>query len=100
MTTITRNRPTAGGLLGGSLGQAAVEERARRRLAEQCAYAFCFDQVTLSYAQGTLKLSGRVPSFYLKQVLQTHLRNLDGVVQIDNQVDVVSATGVSSVRPR
>jgi len=41
-------------------------------------------------------LRGRVPSFYLKQILQTWLRRLDGVEQIDNQVDVVSATGLSS----
>ena len=40
------------------------------------------------------------PSFYLKQVLQTLLRNLDGVKQIDNQVDVVTSTGLSSVRAK
>ena len=37
-----------------------------------------------------------VPTFYLKQILQTWLRKLDSVKQIDNQVDVVSATGLSS----
>jgi hypothetical protein len=41
-----------------------------------------------------------LPSFYLKQVLQTLLRDLDGVTRIANRVDVVSPTGLSSVRPK
>jgi hypothetical protein len=103
MTTITKDRqdrratrPTS----GGGRQQPSVEVLARRRLVERCAYAFSFDQVTFSYWQGTLTLRGRLPSFYLRQVLQTHLRNLDGVTQINNQVDVVSSTGLSSVRPK
>lgn len=85
---------------GKTLEGSAVEELARRRLAESCPYAFCFNQVTLSHADGILTLQGRLPSFYLKQVLQTLLRNVDGVTRIDNRVDVISATGLSSVRPR
>ena len=77
-----------------------MEESARRRLTEDCVYAFCFNQVTFRYDQGVLILQGRLPSFYLKQVLQTLLRDLEGVEQIDNQVEVVSATGLSSTRPR
>jgi hypothetical protein len=38
-----------------------------------------------------LVVRGAVPSFYLKQVLQTVLRDLDGVRRIDNQVQVISA---------
>jgi hypothetical protein len=45
---------------------------------------------------GVLLLRGRVPTFYLKQMLQSWLKDLDGVSRIDNQVDVVSATGLSS----
>jgi hypothetical protein len=103
MTTITKDRQdgmAARLTFGGGVQQPSVEELARRRLAEKCAYAFYFDQVTLSYSQGTLTLRGRLPSFYLKQLLQTHLRNLDGVTQINNQVDVVSSTGLSSIRPK
>jgi hypothetical protein len=40
-----------------------------------------------------LVVRGAVPSFYLKQVLQTILRDVDGIGQIDNQVAVIS-TGV------
>lgn len=46
----------------------------------------------------TLVVRGCVPSFYLKQVLQTVLKAVDGVRSIDNQVDVVACDGLSSVR--
>jgi hypothetical protein len=49
-------------------------------------------------ANGVLEVRGCVPSFYLKQVLQTVLSDLDGVCWIDNQVEVVSPRGLSSVR--
>ena len=78
----------------------AVELLARRRLAENCTYAFCFSQVIFSFEQGIPTLEGRLPSFYLRQVLQAHLRDLEGVTRIDNRVDVVSPTGLSSVRPK
>ena len=47
-----------------------------------------------------LLVRGSVPSFYLKQVLQTVLKQVTGIQRIDNQVDVVSADGLSSVRRR
>lgn len=37
---------------------------------------------------GDLVLEGRLPSFYLKQMLQTILQKLDGVEHIDNRVRV------------
>jgi hypothetical protein len=37
----------------------------------------------------TIILSGRLPSFYLKQLLQEAVRGVPGVTSIDNQVDVV-----------
>lgn len=35
-----------------------------------------------------LILRGTLPSYYLKQVLQTILRDIEGITFIDNQVDV------------
>lgn len=58
------------------------------------------DSIDIEYEKGRLLLAGRLPSFYLKQVLQTVLRGLPGVRQIENRVDVVSATGLSSVKNR
>lgn len=100
MTTISIERRATGVTLGDTAQRPSVELLARRRLAEECTFAFCFNQVTFSHSQGILTLEGRLPSFYLKQVLQTLLRDLDGVTRIDNRVDVVSSTGVSSVRPK
>jgi|GEM_PF-4035133 len=37
----------------------------------------------------TLILTGQLSSFYLKQLLQESLRNIDGIEKIDNQVNVV-----------
>ncbi len=76
----------------------ALERIARRRFAEDQLYAFYFREVTCRFQDGMLTLEGRVGSFYLKQILQTRLRDLPGVTQIDNRVDVVNPRGVSSVR--
>jgi hypothetical protein len=100
MTTITRERPATRATLLDSWQQPSVEELARRHLLEKCAYASCFAQVTFSFSQGTLTLCGRLPSFYLKQMLQTYLRDLYGVTQIENHVEVVRSARPSRVRPR
>ena len=46
----------------------------------------------------TLFLSGRLPTFYLKQLVQEAVRHLPGVQRVRNEIDVVSPYGVSSVR--
>ena len=56
------------------------------------------DSIGIEFQEGRLVLMGRLPSFYLKQVLQTVLRGLPGVQRIDNRVDVISSTKRSSVR--
>ena len=78
----------------------SVQESARQRLAENSPYAFYFRDIDLHFADGILTLRGRVPTFYLKQVLQTHVMDLEGVAHIRNQVDVVNSSGLSSVRQR
>lgn len=72
---------------------ACVEERLTR-----CSYAYCFNRVKWYYVRGTLTLEGCVPSFYLKQILQTMLRDIEHVERLLNEVDVVSSTGLSSER--
>ncbi len=54
----------------------------------------------LDYEAGTLILKGQLPSFHLKQVLQTALRGIPSVDRIENRVDVVSSRGLSSVSRR
>ena len=68
-----------------------VQERLR-----SCPYCYYFGKISWRYDRGTLTLEGRVASFYLKQVLQTVLRDVEHVQRIVNAVDVVSSTGLSS----
>ncbi len=75
---------------GSGTGHQTVEETAKRRMLTDCPYAFYFRDITCHYCDGVLILRGRVPTFYLKQILQTVLKDLDGVQQINNQVDVLS----------
>jgi osmotically-inducible protein OsmY len=71
--------------------------RAVERRFEGHAFGHVYSQVTWVFENGTLTLSGCVPSFYLKQMLQETLRDIDQVKQIDNQVNVVNSGGLSSV---
>ncbi len=72
-----------------------VDDEVRERLT-RCVYAAVFRKVTWQYMDHRLTLRGGVPSFYLKQLLQELLRGIEGVKSIVNDVDVVSATGLSS----
>ena len=73
----------------------SVEEVARRRIAD-CPYAFYFKDVEFRFDESVLVVQGRVPSFYMKQVIQTLLKGIEGVEAIDNRVAVVNAAGLSS----
>ena len=44
--------------------------------------------IRIDEQDGTLVLNGRLPSFYLKQLLQTVLSGIDGVKRIENRVEV------------
>lgn len=76
---------------------AQVDEFVCSKLA-QCTYSHSFSKIQWKYANGTLTLQGRVASFYLKQILLTLMRNCELIERISDQVDVVSATGLSSER--
>lgn len=77
--------------------QQIVEACIRQRL-KKCPYSFSYNRVSWRFEQGKLLLTGIVPSFYIKQMLQTLLRDIRHVEQLENHVDVVSATGLSSDR--
>jgi hypothetical protein len=71
-----------------------VEERLSR-----CPYSYYFNRISWYYVGGTLTLEGQVPSFHLKQMLQTLLRDIEKVDRLANEVDVVNPCGLSSERP-
>jgi hypothetical protein len=54
-----------------------------------CGRAADFEFETIS---NVLIVRGQLPTFYLKQLLQTLLKRLDGVERVDNRVHVVPWT--------
>lgn len=63
-----------------------VERVAERRL-EDSGYRV-LSRVRCRFEAGILTLSGRVPSFYMKQVAQTLVMSLHSVQKVDNRLDV------------
>lgn len=47
--------------------------------------------LTCEFSEGVLTLRGRVPTYYLKQIAQAAVLQLDGVSEVVNSVDVVSS---------
>ena len=73
-----------------------IASTARQRIESHSHFRNRGDQFELVPIEDVLVIRGRVPSFYLKQLLQIALKNIDGVRRIDNQVEVVSSSGMSS----
>jgi osmotically-inducible protein OsmY len=61
-------------------------ERVQRRLRESPYYYLRTIQCACD--EGAVTLRGRVPSFYLKQTVQSVVEKVDGVHQVINLVDV------------
>jgi len=70
----------------------SILETVQRRLRESSYYYL--RTVSCVYEQGVLTLRGKVPTFYLKQTLQSIVEKVDGVTQIQNLVDVTYPAGV------
>jgi len=76
--------------------EATIAERNRivrqaSRLFRDRSYRF-HKGIEFEFADGTLTVTGPVPSFYAKQLVQESLLVIDGVQRIDNRVDVVYPT--------
>jgi osmotically-inducible protein OsmY len=54
--------------------------------------------VSIVHEGRNLYLTGRLPTFYLKQLVQEALRHVPGVQNVINQIDVINSGGVSSAR--
>jgi osmotically-inducible protein OsmY len=46
--------------------------------------------VTCDFRGGVLTLRGRLPSYHLKQIAQTAVAEVPGVVEVDNRVEVTA----------
>jgi osmotically-inducible protein OsmY len=65
-----------------------VSETAEDRL-QHCPYLE-LRNVFCSFHEGVLTLRGRVSSFYMKQLAQTLVGGLAGVMELNNQLEVIS----------
>lgn len=65
-----------------------VVEKARGMLEKDPLFRGRASLIKIEVCEGQLVLEGRLPSFYLKQMLQTILRDVEGVEQIDNRISV------------
>lgn len=76
----------------------SIEQTACALVARHAAFRERTDGFEFHAHGRVLTVRGSVPSFYLKQMLQTMLVGLDGVARVENLVDVVCSYGLSSVR--
>jgi hypothetical protein len=80
--------------------RATIEHLARTKLDRHCHFRGRVDGFQFENSDGVLTVRGRLPSFYLRHLLENVLLRVDGVQSVDNQVDVVCCDGLSSVRDR
>ena len=73
-----------------------LEQQAISRLSENAHFRAHLNWLEFKCHEGCLYIYGRLPSYYLKQLLQAALREVPGVRSISNEVRVVSYTGLSS----
>ena len=90
--------PTGNSVIYFESDSPTVEQRAHELLARHSHFQARASTFEFQYHESVLVVRGSVPSFYLKQVLQTVLKELKGIGALDNQVVVVSCEGMSSVR--
>jgi len=65
-----------------------AEVEARRILEESPLFRGRSHLLRIDECDGQLSLEGELPSYYFKQMLQTILRDVEGVRRIDNRVSV------------
>jgi hypothetical protein len=68
--------------------EAGIGELAESRL--RCNPYLALKNVSCDYREGVLILRGCVTSYYLKQIAQAAVAPLDGVLRIENQIEVLS----------
>lgn len=56
-------------------------------------------EITCFHQSGRLTLYGVLPSYYLKQLAQTAVADIDGVKTVTNEIDVVAPGPTSGWRP-
>ncbi len=78
---------------GGKIGS-GVELRAWAAINDHSHFRGRAKGFDLAYRDQVLTVRGRVPTYYLKQVLQTIVRDIEGVQAVDNRVEVIPSDGL------
>lgn len=73
-----------------------IAEHARDVLSHHPHFVGRADSFKFEFAEDRLIVSGQVPTFYLKQLLQAALKGFGEIGRIDNRVVVIASDGVSS----
>ena len=77
-----------------------VITRARDVISRHAHFRGRADKYEFECSKNVLVIRGRVPTFYLKQLLQDALKQVEGIRRVDNRAEVVAADGLSSVNRR
>ena len=75
-----------------------IESQARVLLESHAHFRGRSKTFEFDYSAGMLTVRGAVPTYYLKQMLQCALSNLEGVRAVENEVTVMSVELVSVSR--
>ncbi|HMO85780.1 MAG TPA: hypothetical protein PKC18_12775 [Lacipirellulaceae bacterium] len=81
----------------GGRRQRCQADHARALLARQPQFRGRVDLFEIAGSDDMLVVRGRVPTFYLKKLVQSILLKMDGVERIENRIDVVNPSVLSSV---
>jgi osmotically-inducible protein OsmY len=65
-----------------------IAERAQALVAAHPYFRGTSYPISFQSFEKVLVVTGRVPSFYLKQILQSEVAHLEGVDRVENQVEV------------
>jgi hypothetical protein len=70
------------------MSESLIEEQAIKLVSRDPSLRACSTGLEFEHQQDVLIVRGRVPTFYLKQLLQTLLKRLNGAPRIENRVEV------------
>ena len=75
-----------------------IESSVRELIASHPRFSAYIRTIQIEYARDTLILTGELPSYYAKQLLQEALRSLAYIRRIDNRICVVRSAARSQLR--
>jgi len=90
--TGTTGRWPSDGRRGRERRKYSVPSDVRQVLASHPVFSNHVQSIRVELDRDTLKLTGQLPSYFTKQLLQETLRSVEGVEQIENRVCVVYQT--------